>query len=122
MKRILVADDDVVMIRLYQIHLARGGFETLVFKDGLEVVPGARAAIPDLAILDYLLPGKSGLDIIRSFKTDEALADIPIIVVTGQGKIHLKGSLLEAGADEVYTKPFSPSLLVKKINELLDTA
>ena len=79
-----------------------------------------RARKPDLGIIDLMLPGKSGLELIREFKADSELARVPLIVVTGQGKGSTKDELLAAGAVSVFTKPFSPTALMARVNELLD--
>lgn len=120
MKKILIADDDAVMLRLLEWNLRREGFKITFCRDGPSVVIKVNERLPDLAIIDLMLPGKSGLELIREFKTDPNLKALPIIVVTGQGKGSTKEELLEAGAASVFTKPFSPTSLIAKVNELLE--
>lgn len=74
---------------------------------------------PDLAILDYEMPGCSGMDLIRAFRGNPSLASKPIIVVTGYRELALKEALLDAGANDVILKPFSPGLLGQRVIELL---
>ncbi len=119
MKNVLVVDDDSVMLRLYEFHLKRNGYNPILFSDGQEVLAKAALLDIDLAILDYLLPGRSGLEIIQAFKRNPRLSSIPCIVISGQGNIKLSEELRENGADTVFSKPFSPVLLIRKVNELL---
>ncbi|MEM9226555.1 MAG: response regulator [Verrucomicrobiota bacterium] len=120
MKTILVADDDPVMIKLLELNLKRSGFRVEICREGLSVVPMALESLPALAVIDLMLPGKSGLELIEAFQEEPALAKTPIIVVTGQGKGSTREQLLAAGARTVFTKPFSPTLLITRIRELLE--
>jgi two-component system alkaline phosphatase synthesis response regulator PhoP len=119
MTKLLIADDDPVMVKLLEFNLRRGGFTLVQCREGLSVVTQAREHKPSLAIFDYMLPGRSGLELIQDFRSDPELEHTPIIVVTGQGKGSTKDELLAAGANEVFTKPFSPTLLLNRINELI---
>ncbi|MGJ3241429.1 MAG: response regulator [Opitutales bacterium] len=119
MKRILIAEDDPVMARLLEFNLKRGGYAITVCRDGLTVESQAREQPPDVAVFDLMLPGKNGQVLIELFKADPELKDIPLIVVTGQGKEDKHDSLLSAGAHSVYTKPFSPNRLLDTIRDLL---
>jgi len=119
MKKILVADDDPVMIKLLQFNLRRSGYEVTIAREGLSVISMAKAEPPDLAILDLMLPGCTGFDIVKEFKDDERLKDVPLIIVTGQGREGATDELLSVGADSVFTKPFSPKILIARIQDLL---
>ncbi len=121
MTKILIADDDPVMVKLFEFNLKRNGFELVLCREGHSVVPQARSAAPQLVIFDYMLPGRSGLQLIQDFRQSEDLRHLPIIVVTGQGKGSTRQDLLDAGADEVFTKPFSPTVLLARIRDLLGT-
>lgn len=119
MNTILIADDDPVMVKLLEFNLKRGGYQLVQCREGLSVVEQARSHSPSLAIFDYMLPGRSGLELIQDFRGDPDLKPIPIIVVTGQGKGSTKNELLDAGANEVFTKPFSPTVLLSRIKQLI---
>lgn len=121
MRTILIADDDPVMVKLLEFNLKRGGFRLVQCRDGSSVAVQARHNQPALAIFDYMLPGRSGLELIEDFRADATLKTIPIIIVTGQGKGSTRDELLAAGADEVFTKPFSPTELLNRIEQLLET-
>ncbi len=117
--RIFVAEDERTTLRLFQFQLERSGFEMVPFETGTEVVSHALSAPPDLAILDYNLPGRTGLELIEAFKAEPGLESIPIIVVTGYRDPALHERLLGAGANDVISKPFSPVRLTERIHELL---
>lgn len=119
MTTILIADDDPVMVKLFEFNLKRGGFDLVLCREGTSVVTQALSSKPAIAIFDYMLPGRSGLELIQDFRGHDELKEIPIIVVTGQGKGSTRDELVEAGANEVFTKPFSPTVLLNRIKELL---
>ncbi len=91
----------------------------MVFLNGSDVVARALASSVDLAIFDYMLPGRTGLELIHDFKSHDQLKHIPIIVVTAHGKESLQSELRLAGALEIFSKPFSPTTLTHKIQEIL---
>jgi len=119
MKTILIADDDPVMVKLMEFNLRRAGYGTLVCREGLSVGERVRAERPDLILLDVMLPGRSGLELLRDFQGDPALAKLPVVVVTSQGKDSTQGELLAVGARQVFTKPFSPTILIACVSQLL---
>ncbi|CAN5238704.1 hypothetical protein BH23VER1_BH23VER1_36830 [soil metagenome] len=120
--RILVADDETVTLRLHHLLLTREGFEPSLFDNGDAVLAAAAELAPDLAILDYGLPGKNGLELVIAFRAHPMLARVPIIVVTGYRELELKEELLRAGANDIVLKPFSPRLLKDRIDHFLALA
>jgi DNA-binding response OmpR family regulator len=122
MKTILIADDDPVMVKLMEFHLKRAGWGVLVCREGLSVAERVRTDRPDLILLDLMLPGRSGLELLRDFQEDPELAQLPVVVVTSQGKNSTQDEVLAAGARAVFTKPFSPTLLMTRVRQLLDEA
>lgn len=120
-EKILIADDDPVAIKLLEHTLKDTRYALIVCREGFCVQALIEEEKPVLAILDLMLPGKSGLEIIEDLKKDSKdafLLALPIIVITQQGKRCTKNQLLAAGASSVFTKPFSPKLLLARINEL----
>lgn len=115
MKKILVVDDDVAMVRLYEMQIRRAGMMCYSYRNGASALADLEKILPDLVILDFELPDMKGLDVIRAMRAKPAFSITPIITVTGQGKAGLKNELMEAGSVEVYTKPFSPALLLKSV-------
>jgi len=122
MKTILIADDDPMMVKLLEFNLRRAGYAIAICREGLSVCDKARSEHPDLAILDVMLPGRTGLELLRDFKGDGGLAGIPVLIVTSEGKGSTQDELLAAGALQVYTKPFSPTLLMERVRQLLGEA
>jgi DNA-binding response OmpR family regulator len=119
MKTILIADDDPMMVKLLEFNLRRAGFKVLVCREGLSVCARARTEHPDLVILDMMMPGRTGLELLGDFKADAELYSLPVVVVTGEGKGSTQDDLLAAGAQYVFTKPFSPTLLNERLRQLL---
>ncbi|MGE9297033.1 MAG: response regulator transcription factor [Puniceicoccales bacterium] len=120
MSTILIADDDPLMIRLYEFTLKRTDHRLIICREGLAAARLARTEEPDLAIIDLMLPGKSGFELIQEFREDEKLVTLPVIVVTGRGEHQVHEDLRNAGVDRVFTKPFAPSLLLSAIEELTE--
>ena len=120
MKKVLIADDDIAMIRLYQLHLRKIQAEAIIFNLAQPVIDRVDTLRPDLAILDYDLPDLKGIEILKAIRKVEALSDLPVIFVTGQGRQSVNEALLEAGACSVFNKPFSPIRLMTRLKELID--
>jgi DNA-binding response OmpR family regulator len=122
MKKILIADDDPMMVKLLEFNLRRAGYDLIICREGATVCARARAEHPDLVILDVMLPGRTGLELVGDIKGDPALAALPVLIVTSEGKNTILDSLLAAGAANVYTKPFSPTMLIDRVRQLLGEA
>jgi len=120
MSVILIADDDPLMIRLLEFNLKRAGWRLIVCREGLSAERLARTERPDLAIIDLMLPGKSGFELIEGFRNDPDLKDLPVIVVTGRGERQVEDQLQKVGVDRIFTKPFSPGLLLASITEIIE--
>ncbi|HQU09473.1 MAG TPA: response regulator [Opitutales bacterium] len=119
MRTILIADDDPVILKLFEHNLLKSGFNVIKCTEGATVIAQAHLHKPDAVVLDYLLPGRTGLELIADFKADESLASIPLVIVTAQGKTMTKDELMAAGARQVFTKPFSPMLLVSALEDFM---
>ena len=122
MKKILIADDDPMMVKILEFNLRRAGFDLIICREGLSVCTRAHAEQPDLIILDVMLPGRTGLELVADIKADPVLAGLPVLIVTSEGKNSTLDGLLAAGAANVYTKPFSPTMLIDRVRELLGEA
>jgi DNA-binding response OmpR family regulator len=119
MKKILIADDDPMMVKLLEFNLRRAGFKFIVCREGSTVCARAREEHPDLIILDVMMPGRTGLELVGDIKSDPVLAVLPVLIVTSEGKSSTLDDLLTAGAANVYTKPFSPTMLIDRVRQLL---
>ncbi|MEJ7795005.1 MAG: response regulator [Nocardioides sp.] len=119
MARILVADDDVDIRELVEFKLSTMGHDIVAVGDGAAAVEACRAQKPDLAVLDVMMPGVSGLDAIREIRADPALADLPIILLTARAQESDVETGFGSGADDYITKPFSPRELASRVQALL---
>ena len=119
-RRILVVDDEKFMVTVVKDRLEASGYEVLTAGDGQEALEKARSEGPDLIILDIMMPKLDGYQVCRMLKFDEKYNKIPIILFTAraQSSDELLGK--EVGADAYVVKPFTPSVLLAKIKELLD--
>ena len=116
---VMVIEDEKEIRDLLKYNLERAGFRVAAFADGekgLEQLFGSR---PDLVVLDLMLPGRSGLEVLREVRGEPATADLPVIVLTARGAEMDKLLGFEHGADDYLTKPFSPRELVARVQALL---
>lgn len=116
---ILVVEDEPAIQELIGINLKHGGFEVVragSAEEGLSVI---RSALPDLLILDWMLPGQSGISLAKKLRSDERTRELPIILLTA--RVHEEDKILglEAGGDDYVTKPFSPKELVARVRAVL---
>jgi len=116
MKTVLVVDDEAKIAQLARDYLEHAGFTVLVACDGKTALAAARAARPDLIVLDLGLPEMDGLDVTRAIRKDSRT---PIIMLTARGEEADKLVGLELGADDYIVKPFSPKELVARVRAVL---
>jgi DNA-binding response OmpR family regulator len=117
--KILVADDEPDALELIQVNLQNAGYEVLVAAEGRDALQKARAALPDLILLDIMLPELDGLEVCKSLRRDPATAGLPIIMLTARAAEIDRVLGLELGADDYITKPFSPRELVLRVKNVL---
>lgn len=118
-KTIAVVDDEPDILELVSIHLEKSGFNVKKFKDATRLRNFLKQQIPDLLILDLMLPDEDGLEVCKSLKKNENLSSIPIIMLTAKGEEMDRILGLELGADDYVTKPFSPRELVARVKAVL---
>jgi two-component system alkaline phosphatase synthesis response regulator PhoP len=118
-EHILVVDDEEDILELVEYNLARQGFRVSPATTGEEAVAIARAQLPDLIVLDLMLPGVDGLDVCRILKNDPLTSQVPIIMLTAKTQEADVVTGLEVGADDYVTKPFSPRVLLARIRAVL---
>lgn len=119
MARILVADDDVDIRELVEFKLSTLGHDVVAVADGQAAIDACQTERPDLAVLDVMMPGVSGLDAIRSIRADPALSDLPVILLTARAQESDVETGFDSGADDYITKPFSPRELASRVEALL---
>jgi adenylate cyclase len=117
--RILIADDQPMNVDILQTRLAVHGYEILTAVDGEEALAIARAQLPDLILLDIMMPKMDGVEVCRLLKGDVALPFMPIIMVTAKADSKDIVAGLEAGADEYLTKPVDQAALVARVKSML---
>src|SRR5919109_1627105 len=117
--RILIADDQPMNVDILQTRLAVHGYEILTAADGEEALGVARARLPDLILLDVMMPKMDGLEVCRLLKGDATLPFMPIIMVTAKADTKDIVAGLEVGADEYLTKPVDQAALVARVKSML---
>ena len=116
---ILLVEDEPAIQELIAANLARAGHHVVRAADAETAQRIVRDALPDLVLLDWMLPGASGIEFARRLRADERTRSIPIIMLTARGEEQDKVTGLEVGADDYVTKPFSPRELVARIKAVL---
>ena len=116
---ILVVEDEPAIQELIAINLEHAGHNVLRAYDAEQAAHMIREVLPDVVLLDWMLPGQSGLAFARRLRNDERTRAIPIIMLTARGAEIDKIAGLESGADDYVTKPFSPRELVARIKAVL---
>ena len=116
---VLIVDDEAAIRDMITIALDTAGFNSLTAETALEAHVSIDDNRPDLVLLDWMLPGGSGIDLARRLKRNELTADIPIIMLTAKTSEDNKVQGLDVGVDDYVTKPFSPRELVARIKAVL---
>ena len=119
MSVVLVVEDEPAIAELIALSLRHAGYEVRQAADAVQAQAQIGGALPDLVLLDWMLPGASGVEFARRLRADERTSDIPIIMLTARGEEQDKVTALEIGADDYVTKPFSPRELVARIKAVL---
>jgi two-component system phosphate regulon response regulator PhoB len=116
---ILVVEDEPAIQELLALNLEHAGHRVLRARDAEEAGELVRRAVPDLILLDWMLPGQSGASFARVLRRDDRTRRVPIIILTARGEEQDKVAGLDAGADDYVTKPFSPRELLARIKAVL---
>jgi two-component system phosphate regulon response regulator PhoB len=116
---LLVADDDEDILTLVELRLTRSGFGVVVARDGEEALRLAHEVEPDLAVLDWMMPKASGVEVVRALREHEETASLPVLLLTARAADADVVEGLEAGADDYMHKPFSPQALVDRVRTML---
>lgn len=119
---ILVVEDEEALSALLEYNLQREGFSPRVIADGDEAMESLREKLPDLVLLDWMLPGLSGIEVCRRIRARNETAATPVIMMTARGDEADRIRGLDTGADDYLTKPFSVPELIARIRALLRRA
>jgi len=116
---ILVVDDEEDILELLRYTFAREGYHVHCAETGEKALSLAGRLTPDIVVLDLMLPGINGLDVMRTLKSDPETAAVPIVMLTARGEEADVVTGLELGADDYITKPFSPRVLTARVKAVL---
>lgn len=118
-KHILIVEDDAPIARLIQIHLQGNDYQTTLCDDGLDAQALLKENSYDLLVLDRMIPGKRGLDLLRWLRGEEKTSVLPVLMVTALSMTNERVRGLNEGADDYLGKPFEPDELVARVEALL---
>ena len=119
LKHVLVADDEPHIGRIVQLKLERGPYRVTLVPDGREALHRLADEEPiDLVLLDIMMPHVSGLDVLARLREMPERQEVPVIILTAKGQDADRERAMELGATDFWTKPFSPSKLLARIDEL----
>jgi DNA-binding response OmpR family regulator len=118
-KKIIIADDNENIREALTYLLEDEGYELWLAKDGAEALAKVREIVPDILLLDIMMPGMNGYDVCSAVKNDPILKKIYIIMLTAKGQVAEQEHGKEVGADEYIVKPFSPMEILSKIKKIM---
>jgi len=121
-ERVLIVDDEEDVLELVRYNLDRSGYQVETAASGEEALAKTKRKLPDLIVLDLMLPGIDGLEVCKKLKSDVKTESVPIIMLTAKGEETDIVTGLELGAEDYVTKPFSPKVLVARVRRLLHRA
>ncbi|HLX96714.1 MAG TPA: response regulator [Verrucomicrobiae bacterium] len=119
LRKILVVEDDPDQLEAIRGNLKNAGFAIGTASNGVDALVKTRSVLPDLIVLDLMLPRLNGLDICRTLRENPATASIPVIMLTGMDSYFTRVAGFEAGINVFLTKPYLPEELISKVEELL---
>lgn len=118
-RHVLVIEDEQNISAAIMFILSRDGWQVSTHANGVDALDAVRARAPDVVILDAMLPGRSGYDILRDLRGEAGLADIPVLMLTARGQAKDRARAMEAGATRFMTKPFANDEVVGAVRALV---
>jgi two-component system alkaline phosphatase synthesis response regulator PhoP len=118
-KKILIADDEAFMLRLLEMTFKKGGYEVVSCRDGKEALALAATTLPQLIVLDIMMPGLDGLGALKQLKENPATREIPVVVLSAKGHALTRVEAEATGAAIFLSKPFSPNQLLSEAQKIL---
>jgi DNA-binding response OmpR family regulator len=116
--KILIADDELIMLKIIELRLKKDGHEVIVTSNGQEALEKIKQEDPDMIIADIMMPFTSGLEIVSVVKHDKQQRNVPIIILSSMGQENVVLEAFNLGADDYITKPFSPNELSMRVKRL----
>ena len=120
-ERVLVVDDEKDIVALVAYHLAKSGYRVSTASTGAEALQAAREERPALVVLDLMLPGMSGFDVLEQLRAAENTRDVAVLMLTARREEADRIRGLSLGADDYLAKPFSPQELATRVQSILGT-
>ncbi len=121
-RHVLIAEDECGLRDLLVYNLEREGFRTSAFEDGETAAGAVRRERPDLALLDWMLPRRSGIEVCREVRANPMTASLPVVMLTARSEVEDRVAALDCGADDYVSKPFSMMELVSRLRAVLRRA
>ncbi len=121
-KSVLVIEDEPNISEAISFILSRDGWRVSTHSNGLDAVAAVQSRRPDLVILDVMLPGRSGYDILRELRADADLGRLPVLMLTARGQASDRSLAEEIGASRFMTKPFSNAEVLEAVNDMIATS
>ncbi|WP_317055053.1 response regulator transcription factor [Roseovarius rhodophyticola] len=118
-KKVLLIEDEQNIIEAVSFILSRDGWEVKTHSNGHDAIDAVRTRAPDIVILDVMLPGKSGFDILREIRADQGLAHLPVLMLSARGQAKDVEMAEHAGANQYMTKPFSNAEVLDAVRNLV---
>lgn len=118
-RHVLLIEDEANIAEAIRFVLVRDGWRVTTHRDGHDALERVRQAGPDLVILDVMLPGQSGFDILAALRSDPATAALPVLVLTAKGQARDREAAARAGASGFMTKPFSNAEMLAEVRALV---
>lgn len=118
---VLIVDDEPMARTLLRLMLVRAGYDVSEAEDGYDALIKMRRQIPDIIILDVMMPGIDGFAVCENMRTDERLSRIPVIMLSAKTDVQSRQRGLEVGAIKYLTKPISPDDLTRHVRDVLAT-
>ncbi|MEM8692432.1 MAG: response regulator [Pseudomonadota bacterium] len=118
-KRVLLVEDELNIVEAIRFLLSREGWQVETHVDGATAIEKIKEGRPDLVVLDYMLPGKNGMDILTELRADSDFSDLPILMLTARGQSKDRAQAERAGVSRFMTKPFSNTEVLNAVRDLV---
>lgn len=116
--KILIAEDEMIMLKIIELRLKKDGHQVITTSNGKEALEQIKLHDPDMIIADIMMPFTSGLEIVSVVKHDKERRNVPIIILSAMGQENVVLEAFKLGADDYITKPFSPNELSMRVRRL----
>lgn len=119
LKKVLIADDEPDILEILKYNLIKEGYQVITARDGIEAIEKAKQTLPDLIVLDIMMPGKNGVEVCEVLRAQPKMKDTLIMFLTALNDETTQIKGLATGADDYISKPVSPNVFISKVQSLL---